>query len=61
MIKKEDIQNVCTSSEDIFLLTDYILKGQKDLALLEFKKLCVNKHYLEIFDAKKQVFCINPI
>lgn len=48
MIKKEDIQNVCTSSEDIFLLTDYILKGQKDLALLEFKKLCVNKHYLEI-------------
>ena len=24
------------------------MKGQKDLALLEFKKLCVNKHYLEI-------------
>ena len=48
MVKKEDIQNICTSSEDIFLLTDYILKGQKDLAMLEFKKLSTNKHYLEI-------------
>ena len=47
-IKKEDIKNICSSSEDIFLLTDYILKGEKDLALLEFKKLCTNKHYLEI-------------
>jgi len=48
MIKKEHVQNICTSTEDIFVLTDYILKGQKDLALLEFKKLCTNKHYLEI-------------
>ena len=47
-VKKEDIQNICTSSEDIFVLTDYILKGEKDKALLEFKKLCTNKHYLEI-------------
>lgn len=48
MIKKEHIESICTSTEDIFLLTDYILKGQKDNALLEFKKLCTNKHYLEI-------------
>ena len=48
MIKKEHIQNICTSSEDIFALADYILKGQKDKALLEFGKLCTNKHYLEI-------------
>lgn len=47
-IKKEHIKDICTSTEDIFLLSDYILKGQKDLALLEFKKLCTNKHYLEI-------------
>ena len=47
-VKKEDIQNICTSSEDIFVLTDYILKGEKDKALLEFQKLCTNKHYLEI-------------
>ena len=48
MVKKEHIQNICTSTEDIFVLTDYILKGQKDMALLEFNKLCTNKHYLEI-------------
>lgn len=47
-VKKEDIQNICTSSEDIFVLSDYILKGEKDKALLEFKKLCTDKHYLEI-------------
>ena len=48
MVKKEHIQSICTSTEDIFLLTDYILAGQKDNALLEFEKLCTNKHYLEI-------------
>ena len=47
-VKKEDIKNVCNSSEDIFVLTDYILNGEKDKALLEFQKLCTNKHYLEI-------------
>ena len=47
-VKKEDIQNICTSTEDIFVLTDYILKGEKDKALLEFQKLCTTKHYLEI-------------
>lgn len=47
-VKKDDIKNICATTEDIFLMTDYIIKGQKDLALLEFKKLCANKHYLEI-------------
>jgi DNA polymerase III delta subunit len=42
------LKSLSTLCEDIFLLTDYILKGQKDLALLEFKKLSTNKHYLEI-------------
>lgn len=48
MIKNEHINTICTSTEDIFVLTDYILKGQKDAALLEFKKLSTSKHYLEI-------------
>lgn len=47
-ITKEHIKANCTATEDIFLLSDYILKGQKDLALLEFRKLCSSKHYLEI-------------
>ena len=56
-VKKEDIQNICTSSEDIFVLTDYILKGEKDKALLEFQKLCTNKHYLEILAVLQTNFC----
>ena len=47
-IKKEDIEKVCSATQDIFLLTDYILQGKKDLALNEYKKLCREKHYLEI-------------
>ena len=55
-VKKEDIQNVCTSTEDIFVLTDYILEGQKDKAMLEFQKLCTNKHYLEILSVLQTNF-----
>ncbi len=47
-IKKDDIEKVCTATQDIFLLTDYILQGKKDFALNEYKKLCREKHYLEI-------------
>lgn len=47
-IKKEDVEKICTSTQDIFLLTDYILLGKRDLALNEYKKLCREKHYLEI-------------
>lgn len=47
-IKNADIEKICTSTQDIFLLTDYILLGKKDLALSEYKKLCTEKHYLEI-------------
>lgn len=47
-VKKEDIERVCSATQDIFLLTDYILQGKRDLALLEYKKLCREKHYLEI-------------
>lgn len=48
VIKKEDIEKVCTATQDIFLLTDYILQGKNDLALNEYKKLLREKHYLEI-------------
>lgn len=48
MVKKENVKEICISTEDIFVLTDYILFGNKDKALAEFRKLCTNKHYLEI-------------
>ena len=47
-VKKENIKNICSESEDIFLLADYILHGKRDLALNEYRKLCAEKHYLEI-------------
>lgn len=55
-IKKDDIKNICTSTEDIFLLTDYILQGDKDLAMNEYKKLCTDKHYLEIISVLQTNF-----
>lgn len=55
-IKKEHIKSICTATEDIFVLTDYILKSEKDNALLEFRKLCTTKHYLEILSALQTNF-----
>ena len=43
-----DLNKIIKLSEIFGVSTDYLLKGQKDLALLEFRKLCINKHYLEI-------------
>ncbi len=47
-VKKEDIKKICIETEDIFLMTDYILAGRRDLAMHEYQKLCTQKHYLEI-------------
>ena len=55
-VKKEDIQQFCTTTEDIFALADYILEGQKDKALLEFQRLCTDKHYLEILSVLQTSF-----
>lgn len=47
-VKKEDIKKICAQTENIFIMTDYILEGRRDLALNEYQKLCAQKHYLEI-------------
>lgn len=47
-VKKEDVKKICAQTEDIFLMTDYILEGRRDLAMNEYQKLCAQKHYLEI-------------
>lgn len=41
-VRKEDVSANCSATEDIFVLCDYVLSGQRDLALSEFKKLCLN-------------------
>ena len=47
-ITKKMVGEICISNEDLFSFTDFLLKGDKGRALLEFKKLLDKKHSLEI-------------
>lgn len=47
-ITKKMVKEICISNEDLFVLTDFLLKGDKQHALLEFQKLLDKKHSLEI-------------
>lgn len=47
-ITKEMIKEICISNEDLFNLTDYLIADKKGDALLEMRKLLVNKHPLEL-------------
>ena len=50
-ITKKMVEEISISNQDLFNLTELILKGEKDKALLEFKKLTDKKHPLEILSA----------
>lgn len=45
------VRDNCISNQDLFNLTDYIMKNEKDKALLEFRLLTDKKHPLEILSA----------
>ena len=45
------VRENCISNQDLFNLTDYIMKNEKDKALLEFRRLMDKKHPLEILSA----------
>lgn len=47
-ISKEDILKYCTSSEDIFILADLIIQGNKNNILNQYKLLTEKRHYLEV-------------
>ena len=51
VVTKDVVNNIVISNQDLFNLTEYLLKNQKDKALLEFKKLIDKKHPLEILIA----------
>ena len=51
VITKQMVENICVSNQDLFNLTELILNGEKDKALLEFQKLLDKKHPLEIISA----------
>ena len=50
-ITKKMVEDIAISNQDLFNITELIMKNQKDKALLEFKKLTDKKHPLEILSA----------
>ncbi len=51
IVTKEMIEDVCISNQDLFNITNFLMKNEKDKAVLEFKKLTDKKHPLEILSA----------
>ncbi len=47
-VLKQHVQEFCISNEDLFAFSDYLMQGEKDKALLEYRKLLEKKFCLEI-------------
>ncbi len=45
---KEMVKDICISNEDLFAFSDFLMVGDKDRALLEYRKLLEKKYPLEI-------------
>lgn len=50
-VTKKMVEEIAISNQDLFNITELIIKNEKDKALLEFKKLTDKKHPLEILAA----------
>lgn len=50
-IGEKIVRDNCISNQDLFNLTDFIMKNEKDRALLEFRRLTDKKHPLELLSA----------
>lgn len=51
VVTKKMVEEIAISNQDLFNITELLMKNQKDKALLEFKKLTDKKHPLEILSA----------
>lgn len=51
IVSKKMVEDIAISNQDLFNITDFIMKNKKDEALLEFKKITDKKHPLEILSA----------
>ena len=51
VVNKKMVEDICISNQDLFNFTELIMTGEKDRALLEFKKLLDKKHPLELLSA----------
>lgn len=50
-VTKNMVTDICISNQDLFNFTELVMRGEKDKALLEFKKLLDKKHPLELLSA----------
>ena len=55
-INKEAIKKYCTSSEDVFVLADLIIDGNKNEILKQYNLLTEKRHPLEIFSVLQSNF-----
>lgn len=47
-ISEKMVKEYCVSNEDLFAFSDYLMQGEKDKAILEYRKLLEKKYCLEI-------------
>ena len=50
-VTKKMVEDNCITNQDLFNITNFLMRGEKDKALLEFKLLMDKKHPLEILSA----------
>lgn len=50
-VSKENVKSICITNEDLFSFTDFIMTGNIDSAVVEYRKLLSKKHELEILSA----------
>lgn len=48
LVEKSAIEEICVNNEDIFAFSDFIMQGEKDKALLEYKRLLSTTYPLSI-------------
>ncbi len=51
LINAQAVKENCISNEDMFAFAEYLMTGQKNKILLEYRRLLDKKHYLEIVSA----------
>lgn len=51
VVIKKMVKEICISNEDLFVFADFLMKGDKGRALLEFQRLMDKKYPLEILSA----------
>ena len=50
-VTRKMVEEIAISNQDLFNITEFIMKNEKDKALMEFQKLTDKKHPLEILSA----------